>query len=94
MNYEMPLEHLDQDEIYKQLLLPLERFLVNAEEPKEVLEKLSELNSPKAMCGKKFQNGDATYGCKDCGLDNSCVLCVDCFKASEHKHHKYAQSII
>lgn len=23
------------------------------------------------------------------GIDNTCVLCVDCFKLSPHRHHKY-----
>ena len=28
--------------------------------------------------------GEPTYSCRDCGLDPTCVLCVDCFKNSEH----------
>lgn len=23
------------------------------------------------------------------GMDNTCVLCVECFKVSAHRHHKY-----
>ena len=31
-----------------------------------------------------FKMGEPTYSCRDCGLDPTCVLCVDCFKNSEH----------
>ena len=30
--------------------------------------------------------------CRDCGQDATCVLCVDCFTASEHKNHRYRMS--
>ncbi|KAF5287904.1 hypothetical protein FQA39_LY04078 [Lamprigera yunnana] len=33
--------------------------------------------------------GEPTYSCRECGMDNTCVLCVDCFKKSEHRFHKY-----
>jgi hypothetical protein len=48
-----------------------------------------ELNDPPSTCGKIFRLGEPTYSCRDCGHDPTCVLCVDCFKNSEHKHHRY-----
>ena len=35
-----------------------------------------------------FKMGEPTYSCRDCGLDPTCVLCVDCFKNSEHGGHR------
>ena len=69
----------------------------------QVLQQLSSLNSPPAQCGKVsltkvyfcpiieiqvFKMGEPTYSCRDCGLDPTCVLCVDCFKNSEHGGHR------
>lgn len=39
--------------------------------------------------GKLFKLGEPTYSCRECGMDNTCVLCVSCFKNSEHRFHKY-----
>ena len=36
--------------------------------------------------------GEPTYSCRDCGLDPTCVLCVDCFKNSEHGGHRFLES--
>lgn len=49
---------------------------------------LCELGDPPSNCGKLFRMGELTYNCRDCSHDMTCVLCVDCFKNSEHKHHK------
>ena len=32
------------------------------------------------------------YGCRDCGQDDTCVMCSDCFVESEHKNHNYRMS--
>ncbi|KAB8346078.1 hypothetical protein FH972_023129 [Carpinus fangiana] len=39
-------------------------------------------------CGHIFKNGEATYGCKTCGVDVTCVLCAKCFEASDHEGHQ------
>ena len=44
-------------------------------------------------CGHIFKNGDATYRCKTCGTDDTCVLCSRCFEASEHTGHLVLQHI-
>lgn len=27
--------------------------------------------------------------CRDCAIDPTCVMCMDCFQASVHKSHRY-----
>ncbi|XP_059082624.1 E3 ubiquitin-protein ligase UBR2-like isoform X2 [Tigriopus californicus] len=92
MDYQSPNAHLDEDEIQRLLLAPLEQFLCNGD-PEPVMERLAELNRPRATCGKKFRSGDATYSCWDCGQDFTCVLCVNCFKQSKHQFHSYKMAI-
>jgi hypothetical protein len=36
------------------------------------------------VCGKVFAEGDIAYTCKQCQSDQSCVMCVQCFKSSGH----------
>ena len=38
-------------------------------------------------CGHIFKNGEATYRCKTCTFDDTCVLCSKCFDASDHAGH-------
>ena len=38
-------------------------------------------------CGHIFKSGEATYRCKTCTLDDTCVLCSRCFEASDHTGH-------
>ncbi|KAL9117624.1 MAG: hypothetical protein Q9187_005837 [Circinaria calcarea] len=38
-------------------------------------------------CGHIFKSGEATYRCKTCTLDDTCVLCSRCFEASDHLGH-------
>ncbi|CAG9128752.1 unnamed protein product [Plutella xylostella] len=42
-----------------------------------------------ALCGRVFKCGEPVYSCRECGMDNTCVLCVECFKVSAHRQHKY-----
>ncbi|KAE9553855.1 hypothetical protein FO519_002943 [Halicephalobus sp. NKZ332] len=44
---------------------------------------------PGQICGRMFKSGDPTYTCKECALDETCVLCHDCFHKSAHAKHKY-----
>uniref|UniRef100_A0A915CE69 E3 ubiquitin-protein ligase n=1 Tax=Parascaris univalens TaxID=6257 RepID=A0A915CE69_PARUN len=41
------------------------------------------------ICGRVFKCGEATYSCKECASDPTCVLCYQCFQRSVHKFHKY-----
>jgi hypothetical protein len=38
-------------------------------------------------CGKIFKKGQGIYSCKDCRLDETCVLCAECFQAADHSNH-------
>lgn len=71
---------------------PLEEFICNGN-PSEVLKQLYQMDRPPSVCGKVFKNGEPTYCCRECGMDSTCVLCVDCFKQSAHKNHKYKMGI-
>jgi Putative zinc finger in N-recognin (UBR box) len=38
-------------------------------------------------CGHMFRKGDGIFRCRTCGLDDTCVLCASCFKATGHDGH-------
>lgn len=78
----------NEDEAQRILFSPLEEFMCNGD-PATVLTLLSQLEKPPSVCGKVFKMGDPTYSCRECGMDETCVLCAECFKKSEHRHHKY-----
>ncbi|KAI1301491.1 E3 ubiquitin-protein ligase UBR2 [Halotydeus destructor] len=82
----------DEEAAKRILLEPLERFLTLSVDSESVLNDLKKLDSPPTLCGRVFKGGEPTYSCRDCGLDPTCVLCVDCFKNSAHKKHKYKMS--
>ncbi|KAH9920331.1 uncharacterized protein B0H18DRAFT_1086433 [Fomitopsis serialis] len=42
---------------------------------------------PGRPCGYIFKKGEACFRCKDCALDDSCVLCARCFEATDHVDH-------
>ena len=44
-------------------------------------------------CGHIFKSGEATYRCKTCTADDTCVLCSKCFEASDHAGHMVYVSI-
>lgn len=66
------------------LIQPLEQFIwgtKNGEQPV--------ITRRPTLCGRVFKQGEPAYSCRECGMDNTCVLCVECFKVSPHRHHKY-----
>ncbi|KAI0757474.1 hypothetical protein C8Q80DRAFT_103676 [Daedaleopsis nitida] len=42
---------------------------------------------PGRPCGYIFKKGESCFRCKDCALDDSCVLCSRCFEATDHTDH-------
>ncbi|XP_030564536.1 E3 ubiquitin-protein ligase UBR1 isoform X1 [Drosophila novamexicana] len=60
--------------------------------PVTALEKLRLEGNTATVCGKVFKNGEPTYSCRECGVDPTCVLCVNCFKRSAHRFHRYKMS--
>uniref|UniRef100_UPI00358E1268 E3 ubiquitin-protein ligase UBR2 n=1 Tax=Myxine glutinosa TaxID=7769 RepID=UPI00358E1268 len=79
----------NEEFLYQHLLLePLGWFLC-AEDPETVLSHLSQSSQPPQLCGHVFHMGEPTYSCRECAVDPTCVLCMDCFQQSIHKTHRY-----
>ncbi|XP_043930148.1 E3 ubiquitin-protein ligase UBR1 [Protopterus annectens] len=78
----------DDEQVQHSLLAPIEWFLFG-EEPAKGLEKLQQSGSCSQICGRVFRSGETTYSCRDCALDPTCVLCMNCFQNSIHKSHRY-----
>lgn len=87
MDYQAPNSHIDEDMVQAQLIRPLEVFCCDGD-PEVIINDLSKLDDPPSQCGKLFKTSEPTYTCRDCSHDPTCVLCVDCFKNSEHRFHR------
>ncbi|XP_046711512.1 E3 ubiquitin-protein ligase UBR1 isoform X2 [Silurus meridionalis] len=83
-----PLE--EEERVQELILQPLGYFLFG-EEPSVGLEKLQQRSggSTSQLCGRVFKEGETVYSCRDCAIDPTCVLCMDCFQNSVHKSHRY-----
>ncbi|RLU23362.1 hypothetical protein DMN91_003566 [Ooceraea biroi] len=79
---------IDEEVVHRMLLKTLEEFICGGD-PQVILKELSKMDNPPSMCGKVFKMAEPTYSCRECGMDPTCVLCVDCFKQSAHRNHKY-----
>ncbi|KAM4729976.1 LOW QUALITY PROTEIN: E3 ubiquitin-protein ligase UBR2 [Anableps anableps] len=79
-----------REELACQLLLlaPLEWLLLGGE-PASGLALLQQSNRSSPLCGHVFKVGEPTYSCRECAADPTCVLCMPCFLASVHRHHRY-----
>lgn len=44
-------------------------------------------------CGHILRNSEASYRCKTCASDVTCVLCARCFEASDHQGHQVTVSM-
>ncbi|XP_050308066.1 E3 ubiquitin-protein ligase UBR2 isoform X2 [Anthonomus grandis grandis] len=81
------------EELAKEVLFaPIEKFICK-EDPEEVLNGLKLQQNKATLCGRYFKHGEPTYSCRECGMDKTCVLCVECFKNSTHRFHKYRMGI-
>ncbi|XP_036101829.1 E3 ubiquitin-protein ligase UBR1 isoform X8 [Molossus molossus] len=76
-----------EESIRTSIFTPLEWYLFG-EDPDICLEKLKHSGAFQ-LCGKVFKSGETTYSCRDCAIDPTCVLCMDCFQNSVHKNHRY-----
>ncbi|KAL8185338.1 UNVERIFIED_CONTAM: E3 ubiquitin-protein ligase ubr2, partial [Gekko kuhli] len=59
------------------------------EDPTFGFQKLEQSNKPSHLCGRVFKVGEPTYSCRDCAVDPTCVLCMECFLGSIHREHRY-----
>uniref|UniRef100_A0A6I8NA37 E3 ubiquitin-protein ligase n=2 Tax=Ornithorhynchus anatinus TaxID=9258 RepID=A0A6I8NA37_ORNAN len=82
-----PLPEKQEELAQKFLLTPLEWSLFG-DDPAACLERLKQ-NGAFQLCGKVFKAGETTYSCRDCAIDLTCVLCMDCFQNSVHRNHHY-----
>lgn len=80
--------NFDEERTQKILFDSLEEFICNGD-PQEIFKSLSQMENPPSVCGRVFKMGEPTYNCRECAMDASCVFCVDCFKKSPHRLHKY-----
>uniref|UniRef100_A0A3Q3VIS8 E3 ubiquitin-protein ligase n=1 Tax=Mola mola TaxID=94237 RepID=A0A3Q3VIS8_MOLML len=78
----------EEELMQSQLLHPLECFLFG-EDPQEGLDKLKQGCTSSQLCGRVFKEGETVYSCRDCAIDPTCVMCMDCFQGSVHKSHRY-----
>ncbi|KAM4835181.1 E3 ubiquitin-protein ligase UBR2 isoform 1-T1 [Thomomys bottae] len=70
------------------LLAPMEWYLCG-EDPAFAFPKFEQANKPSHLCGRVFKVGEPTYSCRDCAVDPTCVLCMECFLGSIHRDHRY-----
>lgn len=66
----------------------LEEFIFG-DNPETVLAKIRGEENASTVCGRVFKMNEPFYSCRECGMDPTCVLCVNCFKSSQHRYHKY-----
>ncbi|XP_051941847.1 E3 ubiquitin-protein ligase UBR1 isoform X3 [Hippocampus zosterae] len=85
---EEPNPNEEEEQVERFLLHPLEYFLFG-EDPDEGVKKLKQGSSSSQLCGRVFKEGETVYSCRDCAIDPTCVLCMDCFQESVHKSHRY-----
>lgn len=85
----------DEELIHEKLIGPLEKFICNLnvnatqDDVKIALDNIQKFNQPSKLCRRILKTGDVTFSCNDCGLDGTCVVCIDCFHKSAHKDHNY-----
>ncbi|XP_075239180.1 E3 ubiquitin-protein ligase UBR2-like isoform X3 [Convolutriloba macropyga] len=89
-----PLDTLDADSgdtRFRELILdPLEAFIFGDTSLDDFVSSFERENQQRpTKCGRIFTNGEPHYSCRECSMDPTCVLCRECFQASEHKTHKY-----
>ncbi|MGH0161056.1 UNVERIFIED_CONTAM: hypothetical protein FKN15_049756 [Acipenser sinensis] len=82
------LSEEEEEMVGTTLLRPLEWYLFG-EDPQLGLEKLQQGSGSSQLCGRVFKEGETTYTCRDCAIDPTCVLCMDCFQNSVHRNHRY-----
>lgn len=73
------------------ILSQLHKFICG-DDFEAVFIRLKSEGSIPSVCGRVFKTGEPNYSCRECGIDPTCVLCVNCFKQSAHRNHRYRMS--
>jgi hypothetical protein len=50
---------------------------------------LASVRGRTGYCGRNWHSGDFAYRCEDCGFDDPCAICVECFRKGNHEGHDY-----
>ncbi|KAJ1630078.1 hypothetical protein T492DRAFT_840308 [Pavlovales sp. CCMP2436] len=68
--------------------LTVSGWLICGEDPEAFFEK-NPLPQKERVCGVVWKPGSFAYRCLDCEQDSTCAICVECFKAGDHRGHNY-----
>ncbi|CAM9996518.1 unnamed protein product, partial [Ectocarpus fasciculatus] len=63
-------------------------LLVSISSLSDIQQKLLPADTPRRVCQYAFLKNDIVWICKDCQADETCVLCNDCFRSSDHEGHE------
>ncbi|QRV76966.1 E3 ubiquitin-protein ligase UBR1 [Ceratobasidium sp. AG-Ba] len=69
--------------------LPQDMLLADAQ--REHIPGVDDLPTPGRGCGHIFKRGESCF--RDCGLDDSTVMCARCFHATDHTSHNISFSV-
>lgn len=59
---------------------------LSTENPNAIISELKK-NAKRKICQYQFQKNDIVWICKNCQVDDTCVLCNECFQNSNHDGH-------
>ncbi|KAK7815509.1 hypothetical protein U0070_005621 [Myodes glareolus] len=83
-----------EDTLAQHILLGPMEWYICGEDPALGFPKLEQANKPSHLCGRVFKVGEPTYSCRDCAVDPTCVLCMECFLGSIHRDHRYRDPLV
>lgn len=67
---------------------PAPSKIVSISTVSDIQQKLLPANTPRRVCQYAFLKNDIVWICKVCQADETCVLCNDCFRSSDHEGHE------
>ncbi|CAE6498279.1 unnamed protein product [Rhizoctonia solani] len=72
---------------------PLAPDVLLGDAQRENIPGVDDLPTPGRGCGHIFKRGESCFRCRDCGLDDSTVMCARCFHATDHTSHNISFSV-
>ncbi|GAB1525865.1 E3 ubiquitin-protein ligase ubr1 [Rhizoctonia solani] len=72
---------------------PLAPDVLLGDAQRENIPGVDDLPIPGRGCGHIFKRGESCFRCRDCGLDDSTVMCARCFHATDHTSHNISFSV-